>query len=985
MKKILLNVIGAFLMGIHLLFAQFVEPTGTLLPTPDLSSEGHRYGASVAIEGDFAVVGAPGENAAYILFHNGSEWVQQAKLVAADGKTTDEFGASVAIKGNIITVGATSNGKHGAVYVFTNSQKDWSNPTQIAKLTPAYESTTTGSIGFGHTMSISSELIVVGSHKKVAFLFEKPESGWSNVTQTAVLTSSTASTSSFGKNVSVSGSTVALSDEFANNKGSVYIYEKPVTGWQNATEDILLSLENSHDHHFGRSVSIHSNTLAVGALEKDDYMVGSIYVYEKSASGWQGVTPSAVLSLADTNEGQLGASVQVSGNNVLAGDYLGNAVFLYAQPSAGWTSTDQPTNVLRISDKQQRETFPLPTVFSTDSEKTITGASWSGEGGAVYLHQHSDKVDQKEDQKISAPPLVTAAGDFFGSFVAIDQDYAVVVSSGDYVGGNRGSAYVYHYQNKQWNKIARLTPSVSSNRDIFIRSVDISGNTIVLGVSSYLNLSLAALVYERPRDGWMDMTETAKLSLQDDSYYRSRGTSVSIDNNTIVLSAFSEFGVIYDCFCKNPDTTIYSTVGAAFVYTKPADGWADMTQTAKLTASNESRESTFGASVALLGNTIAVGAPDDALNQGVVYVFEKPQDKWIDAHETATLTASNGGSGDDLGASVSIFGNTILASAPGRKFTEAPATAYVFEQPASGWANSHETARLTADIPNGMGMGYATALSENTVALTSFGSVLLYLKPDTGWASAQPTLTIKDGDIRDVALDSGRMIGGAPIESVQEKNAGAAYLYSISSNVPPVLMNPVADQMAMVDTVFSLGLKDVLTAYLADGRFAYRATLLGKDSLPAWLSFDANSLTLTGTPRAGDVDTLQIQLIANKGVVEVSTGFKLTVQMVENDNKEETEEEQPMPEVDNTVTAINESIRQTKVQAYPNPSVGQLTITSTEAIEQVQLSNAQGQVMFNQQFANGNTEVKLQTLSPGLYWINVRTSQSTFTQRIIVQ
>ena len=74
--------------------------------------------------------------------------------------------------------------------------------------------------------------------------------------------------------------------------------------------------------------------------------------------------------------------------------------------------------------------------------------------------------------------------------------------------------------------------------------------------------------------------------------------SVSISGNTVVVGAG-------DTVSGNIEQ------GAAYVFTEPASGWADMTQTAELTASDGQADDGFGTSVSISGNTVVVGRADD--------------------------------------------------------------------------------------------------------------------------------------------------------------------------------------------------------------------------------------------------------------------------------------------------------------------------------------------------------------------------------------
>jgi len=127
-------------------------------------AEGDLFGSSVAVSGDFAVVGATDDDdagsnsgSAYVFDrdHGGAnEWGQVAKLSASDAAAGDRFGRSVAISGNTAVVGS---GGVGSAYVFERDQFDqW---TEIKKLTGS--GTPGGS--FGGSVAISGDYVVVGA------------------------------------------------------------------------------------------------------------------------------------------------------------------------------------------------------------------------------------------------------------------------------------------------------------------------------------------------------------------------------------------------------------------------------------------------------------------------------------------------------------------------------------------------------------------------------------------------------------------------------------------------------------------------------------------------------------------------------------------------------------------------------------------------------------------------------------------------------
>ena len=91
-----------------------------------------------------------------------------------------------------------------------------------------------------------------------------------------------------------------------------------------------------------------------------------------------------------------------------------------------------------------------------------------------------------------------------------------------------------------------------------------------------------------------------------------------------------------------------------------------MTQTAKLTASDGAEGDYFGVSVSISGDTVVVGANGDDDNgdtSGSAYVFVKPSAGWSNMTQTAKLTASDGVEGDYFGYSVSVSGDTVVVGA----------------------------------------------------------------------------------------------------------------------------------------------------------------------------------------------------------------------------------------------------------------------------------------------------------------------------------
>ncbi|MDQ3013132.1 MAG: putative Ig domain-containing protein, partial [Acidobacteriota bacterium] len=123
------------------------------------------FGSSVAVSGETVVVGAEGDDnnrgAAYVFTRNGTTWTEQ-KLTATDGAAGDRFGVSVAISGDTAVIGAHADdvnfADQGSAYVFVRSGTEWAFQQKLAATDGA------ASALFGYSVAISGETVVVGAN-----------------------------------------------------------------------------------------------------------------------------------------------------------------------------------------------------------------------------------------------------------------------------------------------------------------------------------------------------------------------------------------------------------------------------------------------------------------------------------------------------------------------------------------------------------------------------------------------------------------------------------------------------------------------------------------------------------------------------------------------------------------------------------------------------------------------------------------------------
>jgi hypothetical protein len=329
-----------------------------LIPIDRIASDGKApdyFGYSVAISGDYAIVGAYNKNMAYIFVRSGTNWNQQARLIASDGAGNDYFGYSVAISGDYAIVGAYqktigSNGSQGAAYVFVRSGTNWN---QQARLTA---SDGTAGNWFGYSVAISGDYAVVGAYTKTigsnnqqgaGYVFARSGTNW---IQQAILTASDAAAGDyFGGSVSISGDYAivgAASKTVGSNlyQGVVYVFARSGTNW--AQQAKLIASDGIASDAFGGSIAISGDYAMVG-VNNNYIQREAVYIFTRSGNIWN---QQAKLTASDV--GNFGRSVAISGNyaivgassTIIDGNISNGAAYIFVRSGSTWTQTRQVTS-----------------------------------------------------------------------------------------------------------------------------------------------------------------------------------------------------------------------------------------------------------------------------------------------------------------------------------------------------------------------------------------------------------------------------------------------------------------------------------------------------------------------------------------------------------------------------------------------------------------------------------------------------------------
>ncbi|MCP4697793.1 MAG: hypothetical protein GY862_13215, partial [Gammaproteobacteria bacterium] len=367
-----------------------------------------------------------------------------------------------------------------------------------------------------------------------------------------------------------------------------------------------------------------------------------------------------------------------------------------------------------------------------------------------------------------------------GSSVAVDGDILAAGAPMDNIKGvYSGAVYIFTRTPDGWTQQAKLTGWDTRVEDRFGSSVAIKGDTLVVGAPLHSAngspISGAAYVFVNNSGIWEPQGKlTADQITNENHNYEAFGTAAALsrDAGTIVI------GAVYN------DERIPGT-GKAYVFKYNGISWEGHS---RLAPENAIVYAATGSSAAIDGNTIALGAPNDANVSGVisgaVYVFEYDDNtlSWVEKEKLTPVAAIEG---EGFGAAVAITGDTaVIGTAP----KNSGGSAYVFAKEGAGWMQKD---RFISD--NGVAgdaFGISAAVNEDAdniligeIKAYGAGVTHLFTRQNKGWrkkATLQPPESqIMDQASRAVALDSsGTIVIGAP---GTDNRKGAVYVMNTDS------------------------------------------------------------------------------------------------------------------------------------------------------------------------------------------------------------
>ena len=419
----------------------------------------------------------------------------------------------------------------------------------------------------------------------------------------------------------------------------------------------------------GTSVTINGAAVASGApsppIALDLQAPTAVKVSVTSAAGAEThyaiVAPAVQEAYVKASNSQ--PSVRLGNSVALSGDTLAVGSFYESSNATGINGNQSDTSALHAGAVY---------VFAR------SGASWSQQ---AYLKASN-----------------TEAGTTFGASVALSGNTLVVGANDERsnatgINGNQfdtsagasGAVYVFTRTGASWSQQAYVKASNTRTNAKFGVAVAVAGDTLAVGSSlessgavgingnqldTSADASGAVYVFTRTGASW---SQQAYVKASNTRNLAAFGASVALSGDTLAVGSFGESSNATGINGNQADTSA-GYAGAVYVFTRNGTSW---TQQAYAKASNTRPNDSFGGSVALSGDTLAVGAINErsaaigingnqldasSLLAGAVYLFTRSLATWS---QQAYVKASNTRANARFGDSVALWNDTLAVGAPG--------------------------------------------------------------------------------------------------------------------------------------------------------------------------------------------------------------------------------------------------------------------------------------------------------------------------------
>ena len=731
-------IIGIVLMSVS---AQVPSALTYSIPPPTGSQGEALLGSSVAVEGSYAVAGAPaddigGSSSGVVKVFDSTSGALLYLIPNPSPGANDNFGTSVALSGTRLVVGATGNStggiSAGSAYVYELDSTTPMVPTAVLN-----NPNPGPSDYFGNAVAISGTRVVVGA------LFD---------------------------------------DTTGSDSGSAYIYD--LVGVAPTLPIATLSNPSPADgDFFGKAVAISGTRVVVGA-NKDDTGVsnsGSAYVYDV-ASDTPALPTTILNNPTPSANDEYGISVSISGMRLVVGAYGDDTGFTDSGCAYVYNlGSATPAVPLTVNNPTPAANDQFGLSVSISGLRWIIGARGNNSGewvyGSAYVYDLNGTVSPFLTTILNNP--TPAVGDQFGFSVAIAGTQVIVGAHQDDTGASdAGSAYLYSLTSPSPTiPLSTLNYPAPSANDNFGNSVAISGTKMVVGASEEdTGAENSGAVYVYDLSGPSPLTPVA--TLMNPTPYRNDhfGIAVAISGTRIIVGAYGD------------NTAGWIQSGSAYVY-----DLASATPTipiAVLSNPSPANNDNFGKSVGISGTRVVIGVHADdtgATDSGIAYVYDIVSSTPL--IPVATLNNPSPSAGDNFGNAVAISGTRLIVGASGDNSSNGSVFAYDL-------SSSTPTFPMILSNPGAFAslrFGISTAISGARVVVGATngnngnGGAYVYnfigLTPNLPIATlSNPVQGATDYFGNSVAISGVKIVVGAYGDDTGLANSGKAYIYDFDGS-----------------------------------------------------------------------------------------------------------------------------------------------------------------------------------------------------------
>jgi hypothetical protein len=295
-----------------------------------------QFGYDVALDGDTLLVGTQTSlgggaelmGSAQIFRRVNGRWVVEASLAPEQLTSLSRFGWTVDLEGDRAIVGAPFHSADfefsGASWTYRREGERWIDEGLLLPHDPAEDQL------FGHDVALSGDIAAVSAvwhgqteaSIEAVYLFRHDGAGWNEIDKLSP--DDLAVNDDFGATLALDQGRVAIGspsdDDHGNASGSVYVYARDPTGW--SLQQKVTAVDATQDEHFGQAVALSGDTLVVGAIDVAGSTPwgGAVYVFRWTGESWRQeakLTPSGLLPF-----GYFGSSVSVDGSRIAGGAHL---------------------------------------------------------------------------------------------------------------------------------------------------------------------------------------------------------------------------------------------------------------------------------------------------------------------------------------------------------------------------------------------------------------------------------------------------------------------------------------------------------------------------------------------------------------------------------------------------------------------------------------------------------------------------------------